>query len=114
MRKHQHHQQQQQECVAACARSVPGSSLPFNFSYSQRLSFPSMYQSLLELLLFAAAPVKGGVVVFFPSFAALHGFLAATAAAPLLKQLLQQGPLFAEMQTPGPTRTEGGKVPLLH
>ncbi|CDI86513.1 helicase, putative [Eimeria praecox] len=107
--------------LAAPISRLSSSCSDFCFEFSQRMHFPAQFVSLLRLLLSVSDSVSGGVVVFFPSFAMLQSFLAvagicgggaggdaSAAAAPIVEALKRRGPIFAERQTPGPTKTDAG------
>ncbi|OEH76027.1 putative helicase [Cyclospora cayetanensis] len=99
-------------------------SPPFCFEYMQRHALSLQFVGLLRLLHDASAAVRGGVVVFFPSFAVLQSFLAfaiaatsppagiareaLAAAGPLIAELKKRGRFFAEKRSPTPSTTEGG------
>lgn len=88
--------------------AVATNSASFCFEFSKRHSFPRMFEWVLRLLMSVCASVNGGTVVFFPSFAMLEGFLAA-AAAPLIAALRKEGPILAELQSPGRSKTDGSE-----
>ncbi|XP_026192414.1 ATP-dependent DNA helicase chl1 [Cyclospora cayetanensis] len=101
-------------------------SPPFCFEYMQRHALSLQFVGLLRLLHDASAAVRGGVVVFFPSFAVLQSFLAfaiaatsppagiareaLAAAGPLIAELKKRGRFFAEKRSPTPSTTEGGTL----